>query len=111
MITLVSLAHIHIPEKLVQVRIIRLIVESQSADVVEVGAKFWRIALAQILDWDRELLLGDLVVLLLLVCCPQPLPAANESARKRSIRISLGKDPVLQFEERCQHLRSNRLIL
>lgn len=73
-IVLVALSKKEIFQQTAQVRIIRPVFEAQIAAVVEIGGKLRGEIFAELLNGSGHLLLHDLLILLLLVICPETLP-------------------------------------
>lgn len=79
-IVLETLTDEEIAEDLAQVRIIRLVIETQGTGVVQVDGKLVRETTAQDLGGSRHLLLHDTVVLLLLGSGLESLPGEGSTA-------------------------------
>lgn len=79
-IVLEGLANKEIAENLSQVRVVRLVIETERSSVIEIDGELIGKATAKDLGWCRHLLLHDTIVLLLLGSSLQSLPGKRATA-------------------------------
>src|ERR1700730_8160123 len=116
-IILVSLADEEISEELAKVRIVRLVIETESACVVEENAELIGEAAAEEISGSGHLLFHDAVILLLLGSCLQALPgkrAAKEVHENVSERLQVVTTGLLDAQMRvdgCVASRAGQVLV
>ena len=79
-VVLESFTDKQVTEDLAKVRVIRLVIKTEGASVVQIDGKLIGESTAQDLGWGRHLLLHDAVILLLLGSSLQSLPGKRAAA-------------------------------
>ena len=82
-VVLVTLLHKQLLEHLAQMAVVRAVLETQGAAIVQVRGKLWWEAVTQLLDWCTQLHFTDLVIFFRSVINLQILPWQHPDSKVR----------------------------